>query len=370
MRNTKIIIKSKSQKYPIYIGYNILKNLGKLVKYHLPHADKIAIISDKKLPHNILKKIKYSLKKYKVKNYSLISNEKTKDIRVANKLLESLLKNNYNRSDVIISLGGGILGDLSGFVASIFKRGIKFINVPTTLLAQVDASIGGKTAVNSKQGKNLIGSFHQPEFVLSDISVLNSLPSREMICGYGEILKHSLIMNKKFFFWLKKNAKNILVKRKKNSIQIAIVESCKIKSKVVSMDEKEQNLRMILNFGHTFGHAFEAAKKFSDKLNHGEAVLLGMYIASELSFKKKLLSNKDLVLIKKHYSEVNLPKKISSFFKRKDINKIINFMKKDKKNLNQKINLVLLKRIGKTTNSSSIKVKVSEIKKILNSQLN
>jgi len=368
MKNTKIIIKTRSRKYPIYIGNNILKNLGKLLKHHLPHAKKIAVISDKKLPRNILTKIKKSLRKYKVKNYNLLSNEKTKDIKIANKLLESLLKNNYNRSDVILSLGGGILGDLSGFVASIFKRGIKFVNVPTTLLAQVDASIGGKTAVNSKQGKNLIGSFHQPEFVLSDISVLNSLPSREIICGYGEILKHSLIMNKKFFFWLMKNSKNILLKREKKAIHTAIVESCKIKSKVVSMDEKEKNLRMILNFGHTFGHAFEATKKFSNKLNHGEAVLLGMYVASELSFRRKLISNKDLILIKKHYKEANLPKKINSYFKRKDTNKIINFMKKDKKNLNEKINLILLNRIGKTTNTN--KVKISEIKKLLNSQLN
>ena len=264
-------------------------------------------------------------------------------------------------------MGGGILGDLSAFVSSLTKRGIKFINVPTSLLAQVDASIGGKTAINSVQGKNLIGTFYQPDFVIIDISFLNSLPRREIISGYGEILKHSLILDRKFFFWLTNNAKKIINDRDKNILKSAIVQSCKIKSRIVSRDEKEQNSRMILNFGHTFAHGFEGAKNFSRKLNHGEAVLLGMITACWLSYQKKLLSLKDLNLIKKHYVNLNLPMKINNFFDINEIDRIINFMKKDKKNSNEKLNLILMDKIGKTSKPHAHKINVNEMKKFLSS---
>jgi len=203
---------------------------------------------------------------------------------------------------------------------------------------------------------------------LVDISMLNSLPRREIICGYGEILKHSLILDRNFFLWLSINAKKIINNKDKNLLKMAIIRSCQIKSKIVSRDEREKNLRMILNFGHTFAHGFEGAKNFSKKLNHGEAVLLGMMMASQLSYQKKLLSLKDLTLIKKHYLSLNLPMKIKKFFKKKEINKIISFMKKDKKNLNEKINLILIKKIGKTTQPNSFAVNSSEIKKFLTAQ--
>jgi 3-dehydroquinate synthetase len=232
-------------------------------------------------------------------------------------------------------------------------------------MAQVDASIGGKTAINSSQGKNLIGTFYQPDFVLIDISMLNSLPRREIICGYGEILKYSLILDRKFFLWLSKNAKKIINDKDINFLKSAIIRSCKVKSKVVGKDEKEKNLRMILNFGHTFAHGFEAAKNFSKKLSHGEAVLLGMMMASQLSYQKKLLSLKDLTLIKKHYLSLNLPMEIKKFFKKNEINKIVSFMKKDKKNLNEKINLIFIKKIGKATQPNSFAINSSEIKKFL-----
>ena len=193
MKNTKIIVKTKSKSYPIYFGNGFLNIIGKLIKKNLPATKKICIITDKKIPLVFVKKISKSLRKYNPKIYKLSVKEKTKSFNVAYKLIEDLLKINFNRSDCIIALGGGVLGDLSAFISSLIKRGIKFINIPTTFLAQVDASIGGKTAVNSTQGKNLIGTFYQPDFVLVDISLLNSLPRREMICGYGEMLKHSII---------------------------------------------------------------------------------------------------------------------------------------------------------------------------------
>jgi len=365
MKENKIFVKTKSKSYPIYFGSKILASTGMLIKKNLPGIKKICVITDINLPPLILKSLKKSLENYNLTICKFKSIEKTKSFHVANKIIEELLKKNFNRSDCVIALGGGILGDLSAFVASITKRGLKFINIPTTLLAQVDSAIGGKTAINSKHGKNLVGTFYQPDFVISDITTLNSLPKKEMICGYGEILKHSLIADKKFFLWLSNNAKKMLIGRDLNLLKFAIIKSCKIKSKIVSLDEREKNLRMILNFGHTFAHGFEAAKEFSKKLSHGEAVLLGMILASQLACQKKILSIKDLLLIKRHYILLGLPNNIKKIFNKNEINKIIYFVKKDKKNLNNKINLILIKKIGKATRPNSFNISVKEFKKFL-----
>ena len=198
-----------------------------------------------------------------------------------------------------------------------------------------------------------------------DTSILKSLPRREMISGYGEILKHSLISVREFFLWLGKNAKKIINNKDKKLLRYAIIQSCKIKAAIVSKDEEEKNLRKILNFGHTFAHGFEGAKNFSTKLNHGEAVLLGMMMASQLSYKKKLLPINDLNLIKQHYLKLNLPMDIKTKFIKKEVNKILNFMRKDKKNLDNKINLILLKKIGKTNEIINFKVTNKEMKKFL-----
>ena len=367
MKNTKLIVKTKSKAYPIYFGNNILNKTGSLIKKNLPGVKKVCIISDNNLPKFFLKKLVKSLKKYHVKVYKISSSERIKNFKVANKIIEQLLNNNFNRSDCVIALGGGILGDLSSFISNLTKRGLKFINIPTTLLAQVDASIGGKTGINSNKGKNLIGTYYQPDFVISDISVLKSLPKREMISGYGEILKHSLILDKKFFLWLSKNGKKIITNQNTFLLKEAIFKSCKIKSEIVQKDEKEKNLRMILNFGHTFAHGFESAKNFSKNLNHGEAVLLGMMIASELSNKKNKLSSNELLMIRKHYLDLNLPINIKKKFNKNELNKIIYFMNKDKKNINEKISLILLNKIGKTTKPGNFALKSNEIKNYLNS---
>jgi len=367
MKNIKLIVKTKSKTYPIYFGNNILTKTGSLIQNNLTNVKKICIIADNKLPSKLLKKLIKSLKKYEIKVYKLTANEKTKNLKFANRIIESLLKQNFNRSDCIIALGGGVIGDLSAFVSNLTKRGLKFINIPTTLLAQVDASMGGKTGVNSKQGKNLIGTYYQPDFILSDVSILKSLPQREIISGYGEILKHSLILNKKFFFWLLKNGKKIIIHKNINLLRKTIIESCKIKCRIINKDETEKGLRMILNFGHTFAHGFESAKNFSKNLNHGEAVLLGINIASDLSYKKNLLSLKELILIKNHYYSLKLPSNINKIFKKRELDKIIYFMKKDKKNINEKINLILLNKIGQTTKPQAFNLKSDEIKKFLTS---
>ena len=272
--------------------------------------------------------------------------KKKKNYASVNKIHNILFRKNFNREDCVISFGGGITGDVVAFAASTFKRGIKFINIPTTLLSQVDSSIGGKTGINNKYGKNLIGTFYQPELVVSDIEILKSLPYREIICGYAEILKSSLIDNYKNFKFLDKNIYKIL-NLEHPFIERAIINSCKLKKKIVEEDEKEINQRKVLNLGHTFAHAYESSLNFSKKLNHGEAVILGINNAIEFSKKNNLIGIKKFQLIKKHINKLNLKKNYRELFKSKDINKIIQFMKSDKKNISKNINLILIKDFGK-----------------------
>ena len=345
MKPIKLNIKTKSQEYPILIGSNLLSNLSKILKENSIKFENCLLIVDKNISKKFISKIKKSLNKKKIFIFYFKANEINKNIDYINKILDFLLKKNFLRDDCIISVGGGITGDISSFAASLFKRGIKFINIPTTLLAQVDSSIGGKTGVNTKYGKNLIGSFYQPNLVISDTQFLKTLPKREIICGYGEILKHSLIANKNFYIFLNKNSEEIL-KLTSPFIEKAIYESCKIKKNVVEKDEKEKGLRKILNFGHTFAHAYEASLGYSKKLNHGEAVILGIKTALKFSLKKNILKKNEYVEIINHISNLNFQSSINKFFNIKDLNKILKFMLKDKKNNSDKINLILLKKIG------------------------
>ena len=346
MKQTKLNIVTKNEKYPIIIGSNLTSGISKIFTQNSINFEKCLIVADNNVPKKFISNIKRSLKNKKIYVLFFYASEKNKNINSVNKILEILLNKNFSRSDVLISLGGGITGDVSGFVACLFKRGLKFINIPTTLLAQVDSSIGGKTGVNSKYGKNLIGSFYQPSLVLSDTQFLKSLSKREIICGYGEVLKHSLIDNKKFFIFLNKNHNQIL-NLSSPFIEKAIYESCKIKKKIVERDEKETALRKVLNFGHTFAHAYEAGLGYSYKLNHGEAVILGMKTALSFSLKENMLSKSEYNLIVNHIDNSGLPSSVKKYFSIKDLNKIISFMIKDKKNNSEKINLVLLKKIGK-----------------------
>ena len=345
MKQTKLIIKTKNQHYPIIIGSNLILNISKIIKDNSINFKQCLLIVDKNISKKIVSKIRKSLNKKKIYVHFFKANEVNKNINNVNKILDILLNKNFSREDCLISVGGGITGDISGFVASLFKRGLKFINIPTTLLSQVDSSIGGKTGVNTKYGKNLIGSFYQPNLVISDIQFLKTLPKRELICGYGEILKHALIANKNFYIFLNTNNKKIL-QLSSPFIEKAIYESCKIKKKVVEKDEKEKGLRKILNFGHTFAHAYEASLGYSIKLNHGEAVILGMKTALSFSLKNNLLKLSDYNSIINHISKINLPSKLNNFFKIKDLDKILSFMLKDKKNTTDKINLILLNKIG------------------------
>ena len=352
----KIIkIKNISKNYRILIENNsIVKNILKEQKKN----KKLFIIMDKNISY-ILKKIKIE------KNTKIImceGGEKIKTIENYSKIISNLIKLNIDRNSTIIAIGGGTLGDLTGFVASTVLRGVNFILMPTTLLSQVDSSIGGKNGINNNQGKNLIGTFYQPNEVIIDPSMLNSLPKREIRAGYAEIIKHALINNKKFYKWLEKNYTHIL-NLKKNYIIKAIEESILIKAYFVSKDEKEilynSNSRAMLNFGHTFGHALEAMNKYNNKLNHGEAISIGMTFALKISNKLNNISNAEYNNFVDHLKKVKLP----YFDKRINGNKIFELMLKDKKNSNNKINLILLKSIGQACFMRNLEVQ--KIKKLL-----
>ena len=357
----KINFKSLNKNYSILIGNNILKILPNKIKLLCPKAKKIALIFDKGIPSKYKKSISKNLKKYELFSYNFKANEKAKSLPSATFLLNKLLSKNFNRSDLIISVGGGITGDLTGFVASIFKRGINLISIPTTLLAQVDAAIGGKTGVNSSYGKNLIGSFSQPKLVISDISFLKSLKKKEIVCGYAEILKHAIIKDKTFFNWLKINTQNIFLLDAKKIIY-AISKSCKIKLTFVNKDVNEKNLRMKLNFGHTFAHAIEVKNNYSKNITHGEAVLIGMILATKLSVIKKVCNKKILHEILEIYLKNRLDYILKKYNKPNKINSLVPFLVNDKKNNDKKINFILLKKIGKTTIPNKHKISIEELR--------
>ncbi len=361
MKTHELKFRGDGNSYSVIIGKNVLNLLPKKLKIICPKTQKIALFLDGKVPIKFKKSLANLLRKYQLHIFEFSSSEKNKSLKSVNKYLEKLLLKNFNRSDLIISVGGGISGDVVGFIASIFKRGINFINIPTTLLAQVDAAIGGKTAVNSNQGKNLIGSFHQPKLVLTDTSFLNSLPKKEIVCGYAEILKHSIIKDKKFFNWLKKNTKLILEKDPK-TLAYAIRKSCEIKMFFVNKDVKEKNLRMILNFGHTFAHAIEIKNNYSKNTTHGEAVLSGMVLATKLSVVKKFCKTTHLDEILKIYKKNNLSYTYKKFMSKKLLDGLLPFLKNDKKNNDEKINFILLNKIGKTSLPDKFKISIKELK--------
>jgi len=356
----KLKIKTNTQKYPIIIGSNLILKLPKIIKDNSIKFNKCLFVIDKKVPNKYIFSIKKSLKNKEKYFHYIKASEKNKSQKTVNSILKVLLNENFSRQDCLIVVGGGITGDIGGFAASIFKRGLQFINIPTTLLSQVDSSIGGKTGINTKYGKNLIGSFYQPRLVISDSIFLKTLPKREIICGYGEILKHSLIAKRKFYKYLETNIDNIL-KLRSPFIEKVIFESCKIKKTIVEKDEIEEGLRKILNFGHTFAHAYEATLGYSKKLNHGEAVLLGINTALKFSNKNKFLKTKEFYEIIKHIQNLNFPHNLKDYFSLRHLNKILSFMLKDKKNNSKKINLILLKKIGfpildKTYNKNTLRL--------------
>ncbi|MBD1157769.1 3-dehydroquinate synthase [Pelagibacterales bacterium SAG-MED17] len=367
MKTNKIKIKTSTKNYSIIIGRDLIGKIDKVLKTNRLKFDKCLIVTDKNIPPKFKRLLYKKLKTNKLFKIEMIASEKNKNYRAIEKIHAILFQNRFNREDCVISFGGGIIGDIVGFASSTFKRGIKFVNIPSTLLSQVDSSIGGKTGVNNKFGKNLIGSFYQPDLVVSDMNILDSLPEREIICGYAEILKSSIIDSFNSFLYLDKNLKKIL-KLKSPFIERSIIQSCNLKKKVVEKDEREKNYRKVLNLGHTFAHSYESTLGFSKKLNHGEAVILGIKNAVEFSFKKKFLSKQKLNGILKHIDRIGMKLNISNLFKKKHVTEIMNYMKSDKKNNSNNINLILIKDFGKIM--TDFQISPSNLKKYISNYLN
>ncbi|MEE2694726.1 MAG: 3-dehydroquinate synthase [Pseudomonadota bacterium] len=331
--------------YPIFIGEGLLKSISDFIpKFN--NYSKIILVTDKNIYNKNSKAIDNSLLNIlNLKKIVLPSGEKTKSFKYLEDLVEKILYLNIDRNALLICLGGGVIGDLVGLTSSLILRGIDFVQIPTTLLSQVDSSVGGKTGINSRYGKNLVGTFNQPKSVIISIDLLKTLEKRELISGYAEILKYSFIRDKRFFNWLKINGKKIISLEKRSCIY-AIKKSCLIKADIVSVDEKEKGIRELLNFGHTFGHAIESISGFSEKLKHGESVFLGMFLAIKFSIYLKLCNEVVLENYISHLKSLNIFFKVKDFKLRispKDFLKHIRF---DKKVRNKKIKFILLKDIG------------------------
>ncbi len=359
---------NKSFKYSILIGDDFIdileKNFSKTLK-----GKKIYVMYDEffyKL--KLIKTLIDNFKKLSTKFSSEIfffktkSKDKFKNFENLSNLLNYILSHKINRDSVIISVGGGVTGDLVGFASSIVLRGVKCIHIPTTLLSQVDSSVGGKTGINTKHGKNLVGAFNRPEGVLIDINFLKTLPERELFAGFAEVIKYSFIYDKKFFKYLENNTESIR-KLKSPYIENTIFRSCQIKAKIVSIDEKEQGIRAILNFGHTFAHAFENLINYDDKkLIHGEAVAIGMVCAFKLSVYLNLCSKKEAERCIGLISKFNLPTKLKDIKNIKLVSKkLLDKFYLDKKVKNGKITFILSNGIGSALIKNDIKEKTLKI---------
>lgn len=293
--------------YNIMVGRKLMDQAGSLIS-PLMTGHKAVIISDCNVAPIYLAKLEASLSRAGIEHstVTLAAGEKTKSFEHLQALSDKLYQKGVDRQTVLIALGGGVIGDLSGFCAAITMRGIGYIQIPTTLLSQVDSSVGGKTGINTSYGKNLIGAFHQPRLVLADLDCLDSLPRRQLLAGYAEIVKYGLIKDAEFFLWLEENATYLLEGDKALQAH-AILKSCASKASIVAQDECENGVRALLNLGHTFAHALEAEVGYSDRLLHGEAVSIGMVMAFDLSHRLGLCQKADANRVRNHLDSIGLP---------------------------------------------------------------
>lgn len=353
--NVSIRVGLDERSYDIVIGSKLIDNAADYIVPFLPRP-KTAIITDENVASHHLATLTHSLEARGIAITPIIlpPGEATKSFASLAIVCEQLLEADIERNDVVIALGGGVIGDLAGFSASVLRRGIRFIQIPTTLLAQVDSSVGGKTGINSSQGKNLIGAFHQPVLVLADISVLDTLPEREFRAGYAEVAKYGLIDNPEFFDWLDKNH-NTLFGGEPDARRYTVETSCRAKAAIVEEDEHEHGNRALLNLGHTFGHALEAATGYSQRLIHGEGVAIGMVMAFGLSVRLGLCPKSDLERMEAHLKTVGLPTRPS------DIEgplpgpeEFLKLMSQDKKAKAGVLTFILTRGIGKAFITSDV----------------
>jgi 3-dehydroquinate synthase len=334
--------------YPIALGDGLIAATGKWIPATLPGA-RCAVVTDQNVAALYLAPLKESLEAQNLflGDAVVAAGETSKSFPVLAKLCETLLKLGVERGDCVIALGGGVVGDLGGFAAGILRRGVRLVQIPTTLLAQVDSSVGGKTGIDTPQGKNLIGAFHQPSLVLADISTLATLPPREFRAGYAEVMKYGLLGNAAFFAWLEQHWQKVFSGEGGERLK-AIETSIRAKAAIVEADEREESgTRALLNLGHTFGHALEAFVGYSDRLLHGEAIAIGMRLAFSYSVEQGLCPAEDTARVERHLADVGLPGKIADIpGKPPSTGQILRLMAQDKKVKGGKLALVLVRGIG------------------------
>ena len=345
--------------YDIIVGGGVLKDAGGLIAPLLAEP-RVVVITDENVAPYWLEPLEASLGRAGVKHHAIVlePGEQTKNFANAERLTGELLDARVERSTALIALGGGVVGDLVGFSAAITLRGLDFIQVPTTLLAQVDSSVGGKTGINMPQGKNLIGAFHQPRLVLADIGALGTLTDRDLRAGYAEVAKYGLINDADFFAWLESNGPRVIGAADSADMQArrhAVLTSCRAKAAIVAADETEQGVRALLNLGHTFGHALEAKTGYGNSLSHGESVAIGMAMAFDLSVRMGLCAGEDRDRVKNHLAACGLPVGLDAI---RDAGwssaELIDLMGQDKKVSGGKLTFILTRGIGQSFISDDV----------------
>lgn len=347
--NVEVALENRA--YDIVIGRGVLASLGERVARLRPGV-RTAIVTDRTVAKHWLEPAEASLAAGGVPTSHIVveEGEISKTYAGLEKVSEALIAAKIERNDLVIALGGGVVGDLAGFAAAILRRGVDFVQVPTSLLAQVDSSVGGKTGINSPQGKNLLGAFHQPVLVVADTAVLDTLSPRQFRAGYAEVAKYGVLGDEAFFTWLEKNHSDI--SRGGSAREHAIATSCRAKAGIVSRDERETGERALLNLGHTFGHALEAATGFSDRLFHGEGVAIGMTLAAQFSARLGMIGEADALRVERHLIEAGLPTRLQDIagFAQEglaDADALMALMAQDKKVKRGKLTFILLEGVGR-----------------------
>ncbi len=343
---TTVKVALGARSYDIVIGRGLMASLGARTEVLRPGA-KAAIVTDENVARYHLAAAETALADAGVATTRVIvpAGEGSKSFRVFELVCEAIIDARIERGDIVVALGGGVIGDLVGFAASVVRRGLDYVQVPTTLLAQVDSSVGGKTAINSAHGKNLVGAFHQPILVLADTAVLDTLPAREFRAGYAEVAKYALLGDAAFFTWLEANWRDVFAGGPAREHAIAV--SCRTKAAIVARDERETGERALLNLGHTFGHALEAACGFSDRLLHGEAVAAGMALAFAFSARQRLLPAAEAERAIRHLAAVGLPTRPSDISGGlPPVDRLMDLMAQDKKVKRRMPTFILARGIG------------------------
>jgi 3-dehydroquinate synthase len=353
--------------YDIVIGRGLLASLGERINTLRPHA-RVVIVTDETVAARHLAAAEAALKAAGIDSARILvpPGEGSKNYATFEKVCEAIIGARIERNDLVVALGGGVIGDLAGFAAACARRGLDFVQVPTTLLAQVDSSVGGKTGINSRQGKNLVGAFHQPVLVVADSALLDTLPKREFRAGYAEVAKYGLLGDAAFFAWLEKNWQDVFAGGSAREHAIAVC--CRGKAGIVARDERETGERALLNLGHTFGHALEAGCGFSDRLLHGEAVALGMALAFEFSAKRGLIAAVDAARVSTHLAAVGLPTRV------KDVpggvpsvDTLMDLISQDKKVKRGALTFILVRGIGQAFTEKN--VDAAEVRAFLTDKL-